>query len=179
MGLIREYREKRREYMRHPTRAAKRAFLIAKARRGKFDERFFTFHGVNGKVNSGCRRAATRAYAALLVPTDTLRPQGSSGSYHAQRNRLGQGLGIDFGNIPGLRPGERGWPEGRKRLVRFQAAEHKRHTAPGAAAKYGNLVELIGPDNGLVILRDHQTNLAEGSALETQHDNHVHEAYLG
>lgn len=176
MGLIREYREKRREYMRNPTRAGKRAFLIAKARLGRYDARFFTFHGVSPKVNSGCRRAATRAYAALLVPTDTLRPAGSSGSYHAQRNSLGEGMAVDFGNITGLRPGERGWSEGRRRLVSFQRKEHWRHTQKGG---YGDVIELIGPDNRLIILRDRETDLLEGSPLETQHDNHVHLAFRG
>lgn len=133
-----------------------------------------TLHGVSPRVNAGCRAAIVRGYAALVVPTDTLRPVGSSGSFHAQRNRAGEGLAVDFGNVAGKRPGERGWPTGRKRLVTFQRKEHWRHRNGRLP---GDLVELIGPDNELTVLRDRETDLVEGTPLEQQHDNHVHEAY--
>ena len=147
------------------------------AKRGKYDRRMFTLHGVDPNVNPGCRAAAVRAYAAYLIPTDTLRPVGSSPSYHARRNGRGQGQGIDFGNVAGKRPGERGWATGRRRLVRFQAAEHARARREAGRIERHDLVELIGPDNRLTILRGQETDLSEGTALETQHDNHVHEAY--
>ena len=54
-------------------------------------------------------------------------------------------------------------------MVRFQTAEFKRFQRRG-------VVELIGPDESITVLRGGSTRLADGSALETAHDNHVHVA---
>jgi hypothetical protein len=39
------------------------------------------------------------------------------------------------------------------------------------------MVELIGPDNNLIVLRGRHARLPEGSPLENQHDNHVHQGW--
>jgi hypothetical protein len=158
----------RREYIQNPTRALLRAYLIIQAKRGKWDKRMCRYYGVSPHVNPGCRRAIVRAYAHGLVPTSTLR--SGSGSYHAARNAAGEGKAVDFGLI------ERhiGTKYGRDKLATFQRKEHWRYTKGRI-----NPAELIGPNNRLIVLRGAQTDLAEGTALENQHDNHVHEAYLG
>ncbi len=150
-----------------PTTKAARAFLVLKARAGFYDRRFFDYYDVDDSVNDACKRAATRAYAALLVPTSTTGGQHAVGSYHPLHQA------VDFGNVVGYRPGEKNWIKGRRRLVKFQEYEHKRYHA----GHMPMLIELLGPDNQLAVLRDAETDLAEGSALETQHDNHDHEAY--
>lgn len=61
-------------------------------------------------------------------------------------------------------------------LANFQLKEHERFHNHKLRH---DLVELIGPTNTLVVLRDVETDLAEGTPLENQHDNHVHEAYRG
>ena len=145
-----------------------RVVLAVKARAGRFDARMCSYYGVSPNVNDGCRKAICRAYAAGLVPTSTLR-SGSSGSYHNRRDAKRRGLAVDFG----LRRELVGTSKGRARMVTFQRKEHWRR-------RKGKIrpVELIGPDNRLIVLRDRETDLSEGAALEEQHDNHVHEAYL-
>ena len=144
-----------------------RLWLTAKARAGKFDPRMCAYYGVSPKVNADCRKAICRAYAAGLVPTSTLRT-GSGGSYHNQRDANGDGRGVDFG----LRRQLVGTQRGLARMIKFQRQEHWRRRA-------GKIdpIELIGPDNRLIVLRGRETDLAEGTGLEQQHDNHVHEAY--
>ena len=61
-------------------------------------------------------------------------------------------------------------------LADFQLKEHQRFHNHKLQH---DLVELIGPTNTLIVLADAETDLAEGTALENQHDNHVHEAYRG
>jgi hypothetical protein len=61
-------------------------------------------------------------------------------------------------------------------LANFQLKEHERFHNHKLRH---DLVELIGPTNTLIVLRDVETDLAEGTPLENQHDNHVHEAYRG
>lgn len=158
----------RRAYLRNPTRTGLRVWMRVKARRGRYDDRMFRYYGVSPKVNIGCRRAARRAVAAGLVPTSTLRNNGT-GSWHDQRNANGEGHAIDFGLIET----EIGTARGRRRMLRFQGAEHRRHRD----GELPRMLELIGPDNGLVVLRDTETSLPEGTPLETQHDTHVHEAH--
>jgi hypothetical protein len=158
----------RREYVQNPTRALLRTYLIIQAKRGKWDRRMCRYYGVSPKVNPGCKRAIVRAYAHGLVPTSTLRD--GTGSYHAARNAAGEGKAVDFGLI------ERhiGTKYGRDKLTSFQRKEHWRWTKGRISP-----VELIGPSNGMIVLKGKSTYLVEGSPLENQHDNHVHEAYLG
>lgn len=172
MTLRDRARRLRREYVANPTRAALRAYLIVQARRGIYDERMFRYYDVSPFVNAACRRAVVRAYADGLVPTSTRRlPVSRTASFHQRRNSRGEGMAVDFGLI------ERhiGTRYGRDKMVAFQRAELRRDRSRAILG----LTELIGPDNEAIILRGRETDLVEGTALEQQHDTHVHEAYAG
>lgn len=145
--------------------------LIRAAKRGHFDGRMFDYYGVPHAVNIACRRAVVRAYAHGLVPTATTNGVHSPTSFHTPVDGIGRA--VDLGNIEGYRPGERKWKTGRARLVAFQQAEH----AAFHRGERPRMLELIGPDNRLVVLRAHETDLVEGTPLETQHDTHVHVAF--
>ena len=137
-----------------------RRYLKEKARRGVWDVRYFAYNGVDPNVTPKLKRAAMRAYAAGLVPTSTTGGVHAPGSYHGQRDERGRGRAIDIGNRRELI----GTAEGRRRMIRFQHAELAR----------GGYVEVIGPDNGAVVLRGQRTTLIEGTDLEQMHDTHVH-----
>jgi hypothetical protein len=156
-------RRARAAYLKARTSPRLRTYLTFKARLGRFDERMCHYYQVNTAVNAGCRSAICRGYAAGLVPTSTTGGQHATGSYHYRH------MAVDFG----LRRDLVGTAKGMTMLKTFQRKEHWRHRV----GKLPHLVELIGPDNGLVVLRGRETNLIEGTPLETQHDNHVHEAY--
>lgn len=159
----------RRRYLQNPTRPLLRSYLIVKARRGHFDPRMCTLHGVSPDVNVGCRRYIARGYAALLVPTSTLRFPVGAGSWHNARTDKGEGQAADLGVVPSLV----GTRTHVRRLAKFQRAEF-------AAWKRGErprMLELIGPDNDAVVLRSHDSELVEGTPLERQHDNHDHAAF--
>jgi hypothetical protein len=145
--------------------------LIRKARQGQFDVEFFSYWGVDPRVNRGCRRAARRGYAAKLVPTSTRRfPPSLTGSYHTRRELDGDGLGIDLGNTARhVGP----TAEGRRRLAAYQLDEFR----AWQQGKRPNMVELIGPDNHAIVLRGEHQPLPNGHPLEDQHDNHVHQAF--
>ncbi len=172
MTLRQQLARARAEYIANPSNARLRAFLTLKARLGMFDERMCGFFRVDPKVNAGCRAAICRAYAAGLVPTSTTGGQHAPGSFHKQNNARGEGLAVDIG----LRSDLVGTPAGANRLATFQRKEHWRFH--NGKLKH-DLVELIGPTNTLAVLRDVETDLVEGTPLENQHDNHVHEAYRG
>jgi len=153
----------RRSYLRHPTKAALRAYLIVKARRGHFDPRMCSLHGVSPAVNLGTRRFIARAYASKLIPTST------TGGVHSPTSFHPKGQAADIGVVPALV----GTRIQLNRLRTFQAREF-------AAWRQGDrprMLELIGPINDRVVLRDMHSPLAEGTALENQHDNHVHGAF--
>lgn len=169
---LRTIRRLRAKYLAHPGKLTLRAYLQARAKRGHYDERMFRYYGLNPMVNAGCRAATVRAYAAGLVPTSTLRSPIGIGSYHNARNLRREGQAVDFGLIES----EIGTEKGRRRMVEFQKAEHWRHR--NRKLKH-DLIELIGPDNKAIVLRDRETDLVEGTPLETQHDTHVHESYRG
>lgn len=139
-----------------------RRYLKAKAARGAWDVRYFAYNSVDPNVTPRLKRAAIRAYADGLVPTSSTGGVHAPGSWHGQRDEHGRGRAVDFG----VRRELIGTAEGRERLVRFQLREHAR------GGRFWQ--EVIGPDNSAVILRGAEADLAEGSALETQHDNHVH-----
>jgi len=152
-------------------REALRLVLIRRARAGIFDTRFFAYWGVDSRVNRGCRRAARRAYAALLVPTSTRRfPVTLTGSYHTRREPDGDGQAIDLGNTR-----RRVWPnpEGVRRTTRYQRAEFR----AWRAGRRPNMIELIGPDNSATVLRGVHSPLQADSPLAAQHRNHVHQAF--
>lgn len=162
----------RQAYLKRPTRALLRLYLIQKARRGNYDERMFDYYKVDSHVNKRCRDAVVRAYAEGLVPTSTRRYPAGAGSYHNARNAKGEGLAIDVGLIET----HIGTKYGLDKMRTFQRKEFWRHTKKSG---YGDIIELIGPTNNQIILGDRTTTLPEGSALEDQHDDHVHESYRG
>ena len=172
MSVRREaWHRARRRLLERPTNSNLRRFLKAKARLGWWDDRYCAYYGVSPAVNRGCRRAIMRGYAAGLVPTSTKRlPVSSTASFHRRRNARGEGMAVDLG----LRRELVGTAAGRDRMAGFQRAELRRRRVGRIAP-----VELNGPDNAAIVLRGAETDLAEGSPLETDHDDHVHEAYLG
>lgn len=137
---------------------------------GRFDKRMCAYYGVSPHVNAGCRAAICRAFAAGLVPTSTKRT-GSNGSFHNARNARGEGMAVDFG----LRRTLIGTRKGLDRMTTFQRKELWRYRKE----RLHGMIELIGPDNRMTVLKGRETDLAEGTALEQMHDNHVHEAYNG
>jgi hypothetical protein len=162
MTLRQRFRRLRRRYInrRGPTRPALRVVLRAKARLGRWDDRYCSFFDVPVNVSPAVKGFITRGYARGLVPTSTIR--STLPSYHAQKNAAGQGRAADMGNRKGA------WAKwSQRRMKRFQASEFRR----------GGHTELIGPINSMTILRGSRTTLGEGTALENQHDNHVHGAY--
>lgn len=165
MSLKKRLRKRRREYMRSPNNDRLRRYLTLKARLGRFDKRMCLHYGVDPRVNAGCRKAICRAYVAGLVPTATTGGAHAPGSWHYRKNGSNEGCAVDIGH----RRDDRYGPQ---RKAKFHDAEWRR-------ALSGKIrpVELIGPHNSKTILRGSRTSLAEGSALETAHDNHVHEAY--
>jgi len=170
--LTEQLDEARAAFVKHPTNARLRAFLTLKARLGRFDKRMCMHFAVDPNVNAGCRAAICRAYAAGLVPTSTTGGIHAPGSFHKRKNAQGEGEAVDFG----LRRDLIGTAKGARLLANFQLKEHERFHNHKL---HHDLVELIGPTNTLVVLRDVETDLAEGTTLENQHDNHVHEAYRG
>lgn len=141
-----------------------RRYLREKARRGEYDRRYFDFFGVDANVTPKLKQAVTRAYAIGLVPTSSTGGQHAPNSFHKQKDANGRGRAVDLGNRTFTPPIIR-----QKRMLEFQRGEFNR-----ALANRPDWVEVIGPDNNMIILRHGRSPLAEGSALETQHDNHVH-----
>lgn len=142
------------------------AVLLAKAKLGRFDARMCGYYGPPANVNAACKRFICRMFVAGLVPTFTTNGKHSPTSYHPR------GMAVDAG----LRRELVGTTRGRKRLVEFQRREH----AAFHAGRRPRMLELIGPENTLVVLRGRETDLVEGSALEQQHDGrnaHVHGAF--
>ena len=154
-------RELRRSYLAHPSKRALRAYLRVKASRGTFDSRMFHYYaGIPENVVEHAKRAVRRAYARGLVVTATRNGTHSRTSLHPS------GRATDFGLVES----EIGTDRGRRRLVNFQRSEYEEW----AAGNRPNLLELIGPNNNLIVLRGQRTSLPEGSPLENMHDNHVH-----
>jgi hypothetical protein len=155
-----------RNYRRTGSNQALRVYLISRAKLGIWDRRYCAYYSVDSNVSSSCKRFIVRGYAAGLVPTSTTGGQHAPGSFHKQKDAAGRGRAVDLG----LRHEHVGTAEGLRRMERFQRSEFRRFARSGA-------IELIGPIAGLTVLRGISTSLAEGSALETQHDNHVHGAF--
>jgi hypothetical protein len=148
---------------------ALRETLIRKARRGQWDPRMCTAHGVSPRVNEGCRQFIVRGYAALLVPTSTLRTPVGGGSHHQARNSKGEGRAVDLGH-GSLRISA---AESMRRKRAFQRAEHEAFVD----GRRPRMLELLGPNNELCVLRGRQVDLIEDTPLERQHDTHVHAAF--
>lgn len=135
-----------------------RALLRAKARQGIWDERML--NGCAGNINPACRRYVMRGVAAGLVVTSTTGGRHAPTSYHYATS-LRSGRAVDLGH---RRPGT---PAARAALVRFQRVE---------AARPDRYLELFGPDNAACVKDRRLITLAEGTALEDLHDDHVHGA---
>lgn len=156
----RRMRRARRTYMRTHADRALRVYLVSKARLGRWDPRYCMYYGVPDDVQPKVKKFITRGYAAGLVPTSTTGGRHAPGSYHGMHRAADMGVRRDV----------LGTPTQTRRLRKFQQAEWNRRnrTEP---------IELIGPVNNLIVLRSSDTALAEGSALENQHDDHVHGAF--
>lgn len=168
--LKEQLRRSRRRYRRKPTNEHLRWYLKAKGRLGIFDTRMCAYNGVDPNVTPGCRRYIARGYGRGLVPTSTTGGQHAPGSYHGRRDVHGRGQAVDLG----LRREEIGTAKGLRRMRNYQLAEYR----AWIRGRRANLRELIGPDNDAIVLRDSHSPLPEGSALEQQHDNHVHGAFV-
>lgn len=154
----------RQRYLREGGRKFLRAYLRVKAARGAFDDRMFHYYpNISHNVVDGCKRAVRRAYAAGLVVTST------TGGVHSPTSLHPSGHAVDLGLIESLI----GTPAGRNMMVRYQRTEFD----AWRAGKRPNMIELIGPDNNLIVLRGRHQALPEGSPLENQHDNHVHQGF--
>ncbi|HEY1276119.1 MAG TPA: glycoside hydrolase family 25 protein [Thermoleophilaceae bacterium] len=159
--LIARMRRARAKFLATGSDSALRVMLVCKARLGRWDPRYLMFFGPPGdRITDDVKRYITRGYARGLVPTSTTNGGHASGSLHFQ------GRAADMG----LRTPLIGTEKGLRRMERFQRAEFGRRLQTRA-------VELIGPINDLVVLRGLVQPLAEGAALENQHDNHVHGAF--
>jgi hypothetical protein len=164
MTLQERLKSARKEYLAHPSRAALRRYLITKAKLGKFDSRMCRYYGVPVPTNPRVQQAIVRGYAAGLVPTATTNGGHAPGSYHKL------GLAVDLGLIES----QIGTKYGRDKLVTHQRQELWRFRH----GKINSVAELLGPENGWVVLRGAETDLAEGSPLENAHDNHFHEGFF-
>lgn len=136
------------------------ATLKLKARRGHWDSRFLAYYKVPNVHNSHVRAFIMRGFASGLVVTATTNGHHAANSLHYQARAADLGLrGPEVGTARGLR-----------KMIRFQKREFARRS------RYHH-TELIGPTNNRIILRGHATTLAEHTALEDAHDNHVHGAF--
>lgn len=99
------------------------------------------------------RRTVKRANKRGLYVTATTNGVHATNSYHYQRRAV---------DVAGT------FAE----MCAFQRAEYARAKRMG----FWRYKELLGPINSLCILNGRPTTIAEGSDLETMHDNHVHVA---
>ena len=112
--------------------------------------------GHPGNISWRMKRVVVRGVNHGLKVTSTTGGVHAPGSYHYR------GRAVDFGH---QRPGT---AEARRELVAFQKSELSRYR------RWRQHKEIIGPDNGAIVLRGYETDLSEGTALEQAHDNHVH-----
>jgi len=128
-----------------------RAYLRAKARAGRWDARML--NGCKGNVTVAVRREIMRGAAAGLIVTSTTGGKHAPSSYHYT------GEAVDLGH---RKPGTRA---AHVALVRHQRA---------CAAHPERYAELFGPDDRACVKHRQRITLAEGTALENLHDNHLH-----
>jgi hypothetical protein len=132
--------------------------LRLKAKAGIWDSRYCRYYNVPLPTNIHVKRFIMRGFAAGLVVTATTNGRHAPGSLHYSRRAADLGL----------RSPEVGTARGRRKMEKFQAHEFAR------AQRVRGYTELIGPINDKIILRGNNTTLAEHTALEDAHDNHVH-----
>jgi hypothetical protein len=116
------------------------------------------FNGHPQNVTMSVRAYVRRGVAAGLVCTSTTDGQHAPSSFHFS------GRAADLGLPASLI----GTAKGRNRMVTFQRKE-----AHGPI----HHAELFGPDNHANVKNGQIITLQEGTALENQHDNHVHGAF--
>lgn len=150
----------RKRYLKHPSDAGLRYYLTLKARLGRWDDRYCRYFGVDTGVSTRVKQFIMRGFAAGLVPTSTTGGVHAPGSYHSKRRAADMGL----------RSNEIGTAKGQRKMEDFQRNEFRLRYKTHA-------IEIIGPINNLVVLRGGHSPLAEGTALENMHDNHVHGAF--
>lgn len=127
-------------------RAAKQR-LVKELRKAKKPD----FNGCPQNVTQEVRAVIVLANHAGLYVTATTNGGHAPTSYHYS------GRAVDVAapmNAQGI-----------ARMVKFQRA---------MANNPGRFVELFGPDNGACVKNGVRITLGEGTALENQHDNHVH-----
>lgn len=111
-------------------------------------------NGRSGNISLACRRFIVRAVNAGLTVTSTTGGGHAVGSYHWPRARNYRGRAVDVAGPY-------------SRMVAFQRAEARRPR---------RFHELFGPSNTANVKNGRTVTLAEGSALESNHDTHVHAA---
>lgn len=126
--------------------------LRRKARKGIWDHRFLNGHA---DVNGATRRFIMRAVAAGLEVTSTTDGVHAATSYHYGGRAADVGGRTRFGRLR------------MRKMRRFQRQEFQRR---------GRYLELFGPVNDHCVKNGTPLTLAEHSALEDLHDNHVHGA---
>jgi hypothetical protein len=131
-----------------------RAFLREKARRGIWDDRMLNGHP--GHVTAAVQKYIMRGVAHGLVCTSTTDGQHARRSYHYTSPGRAADMGLRSITLTGAR---------KRRAFQLAEAQHEE--------RYD---ELYGPDNHANVRGGERIALAEGSALEAMHDNHVHGA---
>lgn len=130
--------------------------LRAKARRGHWDDRMLMGHP---DVDPSLHPIIMEALGHYrLIVTSTADGVHAPGSFHYRRRA------VDFGVVRSLV----GRIIARLRLTRFQRHLHRKHGK--------KLTELFGPSNRANRKWGRPLVMAEGSALEELHDDHVHVA---
>lgn len=160
-------RTARRAKKRGAKAVAKKYYSLARgsARRIRHRKQWakHSFHpsmlnGHPGNITDKTKKAIVRGVHAGLVVTSTTDGTHSPGTKHKPYNNAsGLGQAADMA----------AWS--RTKMVNHQKAELARHRRGDI-----RLYELIGPDNGAIILGGAETDLGEGGALEQAHDNHDH-----
>lgn len=111
------------------------------------------FNGCPSNVTERIKTIVVAANKAGLYVTATTNGTHASTSYHYQGRAVDVAAPMDSAGIA--------------RMVKFQR-ELASHPA--------GFLEVFGPDNGACVKNGVRISLAEGTALEDQHDNHVHVA---
>jgi hypothetical protein len=131
-----------------------RAYLREKARRGEWDDRMLNGHP--GDVTAAVKKFIMRGVAAGLVCTATRDGNHARTSYHYAEPGRAADMGLSRFSPTSLR---------KRRAFQLAEAQHEE--------RYN---ELYGPDNRANVRNGVRLTLAEGTPLETMHDNHVHGA---
>jgi hypothetical protein len=111
------------------------------------------FNGHPTNVSADVKRVIVRANRAGLYVTSTTDGGHASTSYHYSGRAVDVAAPMTSAGIA--------------LMVKFQRE---------LASSPGSYLEVFGPDNSACVKNGTRISLAEGTALENQHDNHVHVA---